>query len=96
MLIKAKTRLFLREEGISLIELLVAISLLTIVMGSITGMLIMSMRTQDEVNADFRSQLDVRQALYDMEKNLAEAMRKDSAGMQPIFQANALTVPTQR
>ena len=46
---------------------------MSIAMAGVTSMLIMSMRAQEEVNADCRSQLDARQVLYDMEKNIAEA-----------------------
>ena len=67
------------ESGISLIELLVAIGLLAIVMAAVTSILISNMMAQQKIDAQFRSQLDVRQALYDMEKNLSEAKRKDAS-----------------
>jgi len=83
------------ESGISLVEMLVTITLFSIAMGAITSMLLMSMRSQDEINANFRSQLDVRQAVYDMEKNIAEAKRKDASDNQPIFQSDLISFPSQ-
>lgn len=77
-------------------ESLVTISLLSIAMAGITAMLIMSIRAQDRVTTEFRSQLDVRKVLYDMETQVSEAKRTDALNNQPIFQANAFTVPTQQ
>ena len=73
------------ESGISLIELLVAIGLLAIVMAAVTSILISNMMAQQKIDAQFRSQLDVRQALYDMEKNLSEAKRKDASIISRFF-----------
>lgn len=84
-----------RQEGLSLIELLVAMALLTIVMGAITSMVIQSMKSQQEITADYRSQLNVRQALYEMEKNIAEAKRQDELGNQPIFEGDLVSFPSQ-
>lgn len=84
------------EGGISLVELLVVIGLLSLVMTGITGMLITSIKSQQKVDAQFRSQLDVRQALYDMESNIAEAKRKDSTGNQPIFGNDLISFPSQK
>ncbi len=86
---------FANESGISLIELLVATGLLAIVMTGITSMLISNMRAQQRIDAQFRSQLDVRQALYDIEGNLSEAKRKDASGNQPIFQNDMVSFPSQ-
>lgn len=84
------------ESGLSLVESLVTISLLSIAMAGITAMLIMSIRTQDKITTEFRSQLDVRKVLYDMELQVSEAKRTDTLNNQPIFQADSLTVPTQQ
>lgn len=83
------------EAGISLIELIVAIVLLTIAIAAITGMLISSMRSQQEVSADIRSQLNMKQVLYDMEKQIAEAKRRDDSGNQPTFQDDLIAFPSQ-
>ncbi len=83
------------EAGITIIELLVAIVLLAIAVGAITGMVIMSMRSQQKVSAEFRAQLNARQALYDMEKNIAEAKRRDSEGNEPIFHDDLISFPSQ-
>lgn len=83
------------EVGVSLVEMLVTLTLFSIAMGAITSMLIMSMRSQDEINANFRSQQDVRQAVYDMEKNIAEAKRKDASNNQPIFEDDLISFPSQ-
>jgi type II secretory pathway component PulJ len=93
--VKEKTQSAHSEDGISLIELLVSITLLTIAIGAITGMVISSMRTQQEVSADFRSQMNTRTALYDMEKNISESLRRDSSGNEPIFQDDLISVPSQ-
>lgn len=86
----------LRDEyGISLIEMIVAIVLLTIAIGAITGMLISSMRSQQEVSADIRSQLNMKQTLYDMEKQIAEAKRRDDLGNEPVFQDDLISFPSQ-
>ena len=84
------------EDGVSLVEVLVAVTLMSIAMAGVTSMLIMSMRAQEEVNADFRSQLDARQVLYDMEKNIAEAKRSDASNNQPVFQADLISFPSQQ
>ena len=86
---------FLNQDGISLVEMIVAIALLTIAIGAITGMLISSMRSQQEVTADFRSQLNMRQTLYDMEKQIAEAKRRDASDNEPIFQDDLISFPSQ-
>lgn len=86
---------FRSEQGVSLIELTIALGLMTVAIGAITGVLIMSFRQQNEVNADFRSQLDVHQALYDLEKQIAEAKRADNDGNTPIFTADAVAIPVQ-
>jgi Tfp pilus assembly protein PilV len=83
------------ESGVSLVELLVAISLLTIAIAAITGVLTMSLRAQDTVNAGLRSQLDTRKVLYDMEVEVSEAKRSSASGQYAIFQADAISVPTQ-
>lgn len=75
--------------------MLVTLALFSIAMGAITSMLLMSLRSQDEINANFRSQQDVRQAVYDMEKNIAEAKRKDASDNQPIFQSDLISIPSQ-
>jgi Tfp pilus assembly protein PilV len=79
----------------SLIELLVAMSLFTIVIGAITSMVIQSMKSQQEITADYRSQLNVRQVLYDMEKNIAEAKRHDALDNQPVFDDDLVSFPSQ-
>lgn len=84
------------EIGITIVELLVAVSLMTIAAGAITGMLIVSWRQQNVVNADFRSQLDVRTALLNIEKEIAEGRRADNSGNKPIMQADAVAFPNQR
>ncbi|MHB8793621.1 MAG: PilW family protein [Thermoleophilia bacterium] len=83
------------QAGVSLVEMLVTLTLFSIAMAAITSMLLMSMRSQDEINANFRSQQDVRQAVYDMEKNIAEAKRKDASNNQPIFQSDLISIPSQ-
>jgi len=83
------------EQGVSLIELTISLGLMTVAIGAITGVLIMSFRQQNEVNANFRSGLDVHQALYDLEKQIAEAKRTDSEGNAPIFTADAVAIPAQ-
>lgn len=83
------------QAGVSLVEMLVTLALFSIAMGAITSMLIMSMKAQDEINANFRSQQDVRQVVYDLEKNIAEAKRKDASNNQPIFQADLISFPSQ-
>jgi prepilin-type N-terminal cleavage/methylation domain-containing protein len=83
------------QDGVSLVETLVAISLFSIIMTAVTSMLIMSMRSQQEVNAHFRSQLDAKVVLYDMEKNIAEAKRKDTSDNQPLFQDDLISFPSQ-
>ncbi len=93
---RSTTRSFFTcEDGISLIELIVAIALLTVAIGAITSMVISSMRSQQEITADFRSQLNMRQVLYDMEKQIAEALRRDSSGNEPIFQDDLISFPSQ-
>lgn len=84
-----------QESGISLVELIVAIGLFSLVMASITGMLISSMKAQSKVDAEFRSQLDVDQALYDIKSNIAEAKRKDATGVQPYMQDDLISFPSQ-
>lgn len=93
---KRKSLKLSSESGISLVESLVSICLLSIAMVGITAMVIMSMRAQDKISTEFRSQLDVRKVLYDMELQVSEAKRTDALNNQPIFQANAFTVPTQQ
>ncbi|MFA6001725.1 MAG: prepilin-type N-terminal cleavage/methylation domain-containing protein [Thermoleophilia bacterium] len=88
-------RLFHDQRGLSLTELLVALTLLTLALGAITSMIIMSMRSQEKINAEFRSQLDARVVLYDMEKNIAEAKRKDTSNNQPVFQSDLISFPSQ-
>lgn len=83
------------QAGWTLVETLVAITLMTIVIGAITSVVIQSMKSQQEVTADYRSQLNVRQALYDMEKNIAEAKRRDDLGNEPIFEDDLLAIPSQ-
>jgi prepilin-type N-terminal cleavage/methylation domain-containing protein len=84
-----------RQAGLSLIELLVAMAMFTIVIGAITSMVIQSMKSQQEITADYRSQLNVREALYDMEKNIAEAKRHDALDNQPVFQDDLIAFPSQ-
>lgn len=84
-----------KQAGLSLIELLVAMMLLTIVMGAITSMVVQSMKSQQEITADYRSQLNVRQALYEMEKNIAEAKRRDALGNEPVFEDYLISIPSQ-
>lgn len=83
------------ERGISLVELIVAIGLFSLVMAAVTGMLISSMRTQQKVDAEFRSQLDVGQALSDIKNIIAEAKRRDVYGNQPYMQDDLISFPTQ-
>jgi prepilin-type N-terminal cleavage/methylation domain-containing protein len=85
-----------QHAGVSLIELLVVISLLALVMTGITSMLISGMRAQQKVDASLRSQLDVRAVVYDLEKNIAEAKRKDSSDNQPVFQDDLISFPSQK
>ena len=70
--------------------------LLAIVMAAVTSILISNMMAQQKIDAQFRSQLDVRQALYDMEKNLSEAKRKDAGNNQPIFQEDMVSSFSER
>ncbi|MDO8735880.1 MAG: prepilin-type N-terminal cleavage/methylation domain-containing protein [Thermoleophilia bacterium] len=86
---------FSSESGISLVELLVAITLMSIAIVGITSMLMMTMRTQDTINAGFRSQLDTRKVLYDMELQVSESKKSAANGQYAIFQADAISVPTQ-
>ncbi len=92
---KSLLKRFSFEAGISLIELIVVIVLLSLAMTGITSVLISSMRAQQKVDAQFRSQLDARQVLYDMESNIAEAKREDSLGNQPVFQDDLISFPSQ-
>lgn len=94
-----KNKRFLRfssESGVSLVELIVALSLLSIAIAGVTSMLMMSMRTQDKINAGFRSQLDTRKVLYDMELEVSESKKSAANGQYAIFQGDAITVPTQQ
>lgn len=85
------------SAGISLVELLVVIVLMSIAMTGITKMVIMAMDTQQKIDSDFRAQQDVRQAQYDMEKIIGESKRLDAATNQyPIFQNDLISVPTQQ
>lgn len=82
-------------SGISIIELLVALSLLSIVMAAVTGLLISGITSQTRVDAQLRAQLDARQVIYDMEKNLSEAKRHDASGNQAVFQDDMVSFPSQ-
>jgi prepilin-type N-terminal cleavage/methylation domain-containing protein len=87
---------FSSESGVSLVELIVALSLLSIAIAGVTSMLMMSMRTQDKINAGFRSQLDARKVIYDMELQVSESKKSAANGQYAIFQGDAITVPTQQ
>lgn len=92
-----KIRGFVKSEsGVSLVELLVVLVLMSIALTGITKMVIMAMDTQQKIDADFRAQQDVRQAQYDMEKVIGESKRLDAASNQyPVFQNDVISVPTQ-
>ncbi|MHB1390772.1 MAG: type IV pilus modification PilV family protein [Thermoleophilia bacterium] len=84
------------EAGTSLIELIIATSLLSIAMLGITNIMITSMRTQDKINASFSSQQEARKVLYDMERKISESAAKSAVGGQyAIFQNDAISLPTQ-
>ena len=92
-----RPRIIRKEDGVSLIELLVVIALVSLAMTGIVKLLILSMGTQQQIDADFRAQQDVRQAQYDLEENLGEAKRQGVGENQyPIFQSDLLSVPDQR
>lgn len=86
-----------RDDGITLVEVLVTVVILVLVMVGITKLVIMTMDTQQKIDADFRAQSDVRQAQYDLEKNIGEAKRFDAAYNQyPVFQNDLISIPTQQ
>ena len=93
---KSKSLNLPSESGISLVELIVTIFLLSIAITGLTSMMIMSMRTEDKITSGFRSQLDTRQVVYDMEVQISEVKRVDSLNQKAIFQANAVSMPTQQ
>jgi len=85
-----------KENGMSLVEVLIVVFLLGVSATGITEMLVSTMGAQQKIDAEFNAQQDVRQAEYEMEKTFGEAKRTDSAtNQEPVFQSDLVSVPTQ-
>ncbi len=93
---KIKRSLF-NESGIGLVELLVGMVMMTIVMSAVLSVLVSAMKTQTKIGAELRAEMNAKQALYDIEKNMAGAKRYDNSNPPnaPVFQNDTASFPAE-
>ena len=97
MVVKKIIRSLFYESGIGLVELLVAMVMMTIVMSAVLSVLVSAMKTQTKIGAELRAEMNAKQALYDIEKNMAGAKRYDNSNPPnaPVFQNDTASFPAE-